>query len=94
MYAAVLETINKFLILIQEKVSRNTEGLCISDTNTLLKLGLDTGLLEQIVELRPCTMDNYRIETDGIEECQARAQFVEVIGQDGTAHLDDGKALR
>ncbi len=31
------------------------------------ELGLDTGLLEQIVELQPCTMDNCRTKTDGMK---------------------------
>lgn len=93
MHTLLLQLVDEFQILPHEQVASHSERLDVCDTDSLLELGLDTSLLEQTVELRTSAMDNDGVKADGIKESQARAQFVEVVGQDSTANLDDGESL-
>lgn len=89
----LLELVDELEVLLEEEIAGNTESLGIGNTDTLLELGLNTGILEEPVELGTSAMDNDRIEADSVEELEGGAKLVEVVGQDGAADLDDGETL-
>ena len=92
--ALLLELVNEVEVFLKEEVAGDAERLLVGHADAFLELGLDAGLLEQIVELRARTVHDDGVEADGVEEGQAGAQLVEVVGEDGAADLDDGESLR
>jgi hypothetical protein len=46
--------------------------------------------LEDVIQLRACTMEDDRVEADTVEERERKREFLDVI-KDRTADLDNGK---
>ncbi len=78
--ALLLELVNEVEVFLKEEVAGDAERLLVGHADAFLELGLDAGLLEQIVELRARTVHDDGVEADGVEEGQAGAQLVEIVG--------------
>ncbi|GKT96419.1 LOW QUALITY PROTEIN: putative amino acid decarboxylase [Colletotrichum tofieldiae] len=91
--AKALELLDELHVLLEEQLAGDGQGLAVSHTDTLLELGLDTRLLKQAVQLRARAMDDDGVQADLVEEGDVLAEVIEVVGENGTADLDNGELL-
>lgn len=89
----LLELVDELEVLLEEEVAGNTERLGIGNTDALLELRLNTGILEEPVELGTSAMDNDGVEANSVEELEGGAKLVEVVGQNCATDLDNGETL-
>lgn len=73
-HAQALQFLHKLEVLLQEKRSGQRQSLPIGDANSILKLWLDTGVLEHLIQLRTSAMHNDGVEADMVEERERGGQ--------------------
>lgn len=88
-----LELLHQLHVLLQEQLTGQSQGLAVSDTDSILELGLDAGGLQHAVELGAGTVHDDGVETDVVQEGERGGEGLQVLGDDGTTDLDHGELL-
>lgn len=88
-----LELLHQLHVLLQEQLAGQRQSLTIGNTNSILELGLNTGGLQHPVELWACAVDDDGVETDMVQEGEGGREGLQVLGNNGTTHLDHCELL-
>lgn len=66
--AHLLEPVGQSLVFFHKQLARNGERLVIGDSNTLLELGLDAGILEELVQLGAGAVNDDGVQANVVKE--------------------------
>src|SRR5690606_28917587 len=75
-------------VLLGEHFPGDIEHLGGSDPKTILLLGLDSLLLQSLVELWPATMEHDRCQSDGVEKGKGCRGFFKTVAEYRSTDLD------
>ena len=89
-----LKSLDELQVLLEEQLARDAQRRSIGDTDSLAVLRLDSSFSEKLVHLGAGSVDDDGEQAHLVEVAQRAAEDIDVIGQDGTANLDNSELLR
>lgn len=89
-----LQLLYQLHVLLEEQLAGKRKGLTVSHPDTILKLGLNAGILQHLVELRTGTVNDDGVQTNMVQEGERGGKGLQVLGDNRTTDLDDGELLR